>query len=255
MHDPATDSTEFAVGRRFRVQWLESVDSTNRLLMAAARNGSLTDGAVVVADHQTAGRGRLDRRWDDEAGAALLASVLFEPQEPVASVHRYVAAVSVALADAVLALTDVRPQHKWPNDLVVGDRKLAGVLAETGVAPDGTVRALVVGAGTNVAQVPPAHRELAIACNEYAPTPVDRRELLVTWLLALEHLVDDPAAVDASIRDHSATLGTRVRVEGARESFEGMAVDLSDSGALVVRTDDGVERVVTVADVLHLRPS
>src|SRR6476469_4959346 len=138
-------------GPRWHVRHFPEIDSTNRYLLDEARGGA-ADGLVAVADHQTAGRGRFDRRWEAPPGSSLLVSVLLRPTPPgdgpgdasADGSHRAVMAVALALAEAVEAVAGVTPGLKWPNDLVVGDRKLAGLLAER----EGD--AVVIGAGCNV---------------------------------------------------------------------------------------------------------
>ncbi len=128
------------------------IDSTNRYLLDQARRGA-PEGLWAVADHQTAGRGRLGRRWEAPPGASLLASVLFRPALEPEDLHLCTALVALAGIDACAEVAGVSPGVQWPNDLVVDDRKLAGVLAEADArAPGGPPgsRAVVVGIGVNV---------------------------------------------------------------------------------------------------------
>lgn len=124
-------------------EYLEEIDSTNRYLADAARAGA-PEGAAVLADRQTAGRGRLGRRWLDVPGGSVLCSMLFRPPLEPGRWHLIGWAVAVAARQAIVEVTGVDVEFKWPNDLVVADRKLAGVLGET-VPPSG----LVVGIGVN----------------------------------------------------------------------------------------------------------
>jgi BirA family biotin operon repressor/biotin-[acetyl-CoA-carboxylase] ligase len=137
----------FADVRRF-----DSLDSTNTYLLAEARSG-VPEGVVAVAEHQTAGRGRLGRRWEAPPGTCLLVSVLLRPVLEPGQLHLCTSAVALAAADACAAVAGVSPAVKWPNDLLVRGRKLAGVLAESDPAapggPEGSV-AVVVGVGCNV---------------------------------------------------------------------------------------------------------
>ncbi len=224
-------------GTRFRdVRWFETLDSTNRFLLERAAAGE-PDGLVAVADEQTAGRGRLGRTWVAPRGAALLVSVLLRPQLPAERRHLVTLAAALALLDA---LGDRPAQVKWPNDVVVGDRKLAGILAET----DGG-GAIVVGMGVNVRpDLLPG--ELADIATAYA---LDRAELLVGWLRALDARLASLDSVVADVTACSATLGRPVRVDLPAETIEGVARALTPEGYLVV--DD---RVVSVGDVVHLRP-
>lgn len=126
---------------------LAVADSTNRVAMEMAENGA-PHGTVVVADAQTAGRGRMDRRWVSPAGKNLYVSLLLRPSVPAADAARLTLVAGVALADAVEAV-GVPAALKWPNDLYCGGRKAAGILAEMASDPDG-VRHLVIGVGLNV---------------------------------------------------------------------------------------------------------
>jgi len=236
----------------FRVRWFESVDSTNRYLLDGARSGE-PEGLVAVADVQTAGRGRLGRRWETDPGAALLASILLRPTSNL-DPHLLTTTVALALRRAVERLTGTAPGLKWPNDLVVADRKLAGVLAEAIPTPQGT--AIVVGAGTNVKAVPSEFRDRAIACDDLADGSVDRQQLLFAWLEELAARVRRPGEVIDEATVASATLGRDVRIEGHDgEAITGRAVGLTASGALVVEMEDGSRRAFTAGDVVHLRPA
>jgi BirA family biotin operon repressor/biotin-[acetyl-CoA-carboxylase] ligase len=235
-----------------------SLDSTNRYLLDEARQGA-PDGVVAVADHQTAGRGRLGRRWEAPPRACLLASVLLRPPLEREELPLCTAAVALSAADACGAVAAVEPGLKWPNDLVVGPRKLAGVLAEAdGGGPSSGSAAVVVGVGLNVEWTGPpgAGGTSLAACG--APG-VDREELLAALLDALEPryraLGTDAGRRDLALqqRDRCVTLGQQVRVELATETFEGRAVDLEGPGWLVVDTANGRRRV-TAGDVVHLRP-
>jgi BirA family biotin operon repressor/biotin-[acetyl-CoA-carboxylase] ligase len=229
-------------GTRFRdVRWFGLVDSTNRYLLHCAAQGA-AEGVVAVADEQTAGRGRLGRVWVAPVGSALLVSALLRPHVPPERTHLVTLAAGLAALDAIDVLdpaTTGQAGLKWPNDVVVGDRKFAGILAEA----DGA-GAVVVGMGANVQPgvLPADLLEVAAAIE------VDRAELLAAWLRAYDVRLDalDRVVVDAIAR--SATLGRRVRVELAQETFEGTASGLTDEGFLVV---DG--RVVSAGDVVHLR--
>ena len=234
----------------FRVQHFASLDSTNAYLLAEARTGA-PSGLVAVAGHQTAGRGRLDRTWEAPPGSSLLVSVLVRDASGGAGAHRVVMAAALALADAVETVAGVGVGLKWPNDLVVGERKLAGVLAEQ----EGD--ALVVGAGCNVAweSFPPDLAATATSCSLEAGRPVAVDDLLTAYLDALAGRLAAPDAVVPAYRDRLVTLGRRVGVERAGDTLVGEAVHVDADGALVVRADDGTEERVTAGDVVHLRPA
>lgn len=242
--------------RSFRVVRLAEVDSTNRYVLDAAHAGE-PEGLVVVADHQSAGRGRLGRTWEAAPGSSLLLSVLLRPRRRVDELHLCTAAVALAMADAVREVAGFTPDLKWPNDLVVEGRKLAGVLAEADLGASGVVRAVVVGIGINVGEqsIPPGLRTTAIACDVVARRPVDRRSLCDAFLLHLGDRLDAPdPELLADYRAQLATIGARVRVDRSAGPIEGVAVDVDDLGALLLETDSGDALTISAGDVVHLRP-
>jgi BirA family biotin operon repressor/biotin-[acetyl-CoA-carboxylase] ligase len=233
------------------VRWFSTIDSTNRALVEVAQSGA-PEGTVFGADHQTAGRGRMGRSWTAPPGSSLLVSVLLRPDLPADRLHLVTAVVALAIADGCLEAAGFRPDLKWPNDLLVGDRKLAGVLAEADVGPAG-VAWVVVGFGLNVNWPSPLPEDLApiaVAANELAGGDVDRCDLLVAILRSLDGWYGRWDDVVAAYRSRCATVGREVRVELAGETFTGTATALTDDGALVVGG-----RTVAAGDVVHLRPA
>lgn len=202
---------------------------------------------MVVADEQTAGRGRLGRTWEAAPGSSLLVSVLLRGAgDPV----RAVMAAGVALAAAVEEVAGVDAGLKWPNDVVVDDRKLAGLLAEA----EGD--ALVVGVGCNVnwESFPDELVATATACNLEVGRIVDRDVLLDAFLDHFADGLDRGDAVVDAYRSRLATVGRAVRVQHVRgDELVGAAVGITDDGALIVRDDAGTEHTVVAADVHHLR--
>ena len=217
------------------VRRFDEIDSTNTWLMAAARGGA-PEGLVAVADHQTAGRGRLGRQWTARPGAALLMSVLLRPDRVS---HLVTACVALAARDACTEVAGVRPDLKWPNDLLLDDLKLAGVLAEAEAG------AVVVGIGLNIAWAPPGGAMLGAG--------VDREALLGALLASLGRWYDAGwRAVGREYRQSCATIGRLVRVELADESFTGRAADIDAGGHLLVDVGMCV-REVAAGDVIHVR--
>lgn len=264
-----SSATSRLTGTRFgEIRWVEQTGSTNADLLSEAVRGA-PDGLVLVADHQTAGRGRLDRRWSAPPGASLLVSVLLRPSSAPSDAHLLTTAAGVAAVDACRRVAGVTPGLKWPNDLVIlaGDRfaqrKLGGILAEARVEGD-RLDVVVVGLGLNVEwppDLPPELAEVAVALNHVAGRSVDREELLVEWLRTLDGLLaaldtpDGRADLLERARRASATIGRSVRAELPDGSVvEGVATALGDDGHLVVAPLAGGPTVeVAVGDVVHLR--
>jgi BirA family biotin operon repressor/biotin-[acetyl-CoA-carboxylase] ligase len=232
------------------VRWFDSLDSTNRYLLDEARRGA-PQGVVAVADHQTAGRGRRGRTWIAAPDSSLLVSVLLRPALTPERVPRVSMACGVAMADAVDGVAGFAPALKWPNDLVVRDRKLAGILAEA----DGG--AVVVGVGVNVnwREFPPELADTATACNLEAGRTVDRRELLAAFLRELVVRYADLDDVSGEYERRLATVGRRVRVERPDGDLVGQAIGVGRAGELLVDDDSGSTVAVHVGDVVHLHES
>jgi BirA family biotin operon repressor/biotin-[acetyl-CoA-carboxylase] ligase len=242
-------------GGAWDIHRLREVDSTNTYVRDRARHGDAA-GLVAVADHQTAGRGRLDRRWESPPGANLLASVLLRPDLDGRDVHLCGGAVALAGADACREVAGVEPVLKWPNDLLLAGAKLAGVLAEAEFAGS-SLTAVVVGIGINVAW--PGPPEAGGTCLDDHAQPVDRLVLLDHLLAALEPrcaLLEGSAgrrALADEVRERCGTLGHRVRVTLPTGELIGRATAIDDTGRLVVATTAGL-RAVSAGDVVHVRP-
>ncbi|MEI2698416.1 MAG: biotin--[acetyl-CoA-carboxylase] ligase [Microthrixaceae bacterium] len=274
------DSAKTALrGTRFEdLRWVESTGSTNADLVAAARAGS--GECALVADHQSAGRGRLDRRWEAPPGASLLMSILVRGPFPAAGPNLLLTALGVAAVDTLREQAGVRVGLKWPNDVVAPgtgrggrDLKLGGLLAELhggvggsavgGSAVGGSGDAVVLGIGINLAWkdvgFPEELRSSATAV-DLLGGEVDRTELVVGLLRAMDgvgelaHSASACELLSQSYGERCVTLGRRVRVELPRGELQGEAVALDPNGALMVRDDAGVDHTVTVGDVVHLRP-
>jgi BirA family biotin operon repressor/biotin-[acetyl-CoA-carboxylase] ligase len=242
-------------GTRFAdLRWVDETGSTNADLLVLARDGA-PEGVVLVADHQTAGRGRLGRTWEAPPGSSLLLSVLLDVgagEDP----HLTTVALGVAAAEACGEVCGVTPGLKWPNDLVIDDRKVAGILAEAHWL--GSRARVVAGMGLNAnwPPEPPAKlAAIATALNHHAGHDVDREGLLVAILRRLDHWRSRPAGELADIYgERCVTLGREVRIELAAETFTGTAVGITREGHLEVQAGP-TRRTVTAGDVVHLRPA
>lgn len=241
----------------FELHRLEATDSTNDWALTAARDGA-PDRTVVVADFQRRGRGRLDRRWEAPAGSALLCSVLLRLTLDVADRHLCAVAVGLAALEACAASAALDVGIKWPNDLVVEDRKLGGILAETDGREDADgSTAIVVGLGLNVSWPGPPEAN-GTSLEAASGRTVTRDALLAAYLAALDardrelRTLDGRCALVRSYRRLLVTLGRRVRVQLLDGDVVGVAKDVNEQGHLVVVSEQGT-RAFATGDVVHLR--
>jgi BirA family transcriptional regulator, biotin operon repressor / biotin---[acetyl-CoA-carboxylase] ligase len=221
------------VGGSWSAWYVEETGSTNADLIASAA----PDLTVLIAGHQTAGRGRLDRRWDAPPGTNLLMSILFRqvPDEPSELTRR----VAVAVVDGVASVAGLVARLKWPNDVLLDGRKLAGILAQR--RADGAV---VVGVGLNVGWAPDGAASLGES--------VDVHELAVAILHAL---AEPPIDLFDTYRSLLDTIGRTVKVELPDGHLVGRAIGLDEMGRLLVLDGCAITHHVDVGDVVHLRPA
>jgi BirA family biotin operon repressor/biotin-[acetyl-CoA-carboxylase] ligase len=240
----------FGLEPAFDIECHGSIDSTNRRARELAGEGA--SDTVVVADKQTGGRGRLDRGWVSPSGGVWL-SILQRPDLPPHRVPAFTLAGAVATTRAVRE-QGVEATIKWPNDVQVEGKKLAGILTEMEGEAD-RVSWLVVGIGLNanvdVADLPAEQPATSLRAEI---GDVNRRELVQRLLAEFAELTANPDSIVPAWRAYATTLGQRVRVDTGREKIVGEAVDIESPGTLVVETDEGrVE--VTTGDCEHLRPA
>jgi len=221
-----------------RVVWFDEVGSTNDLASRMADAGA-DEGVVVMANRQTAGRGRLGRGWESPAGAGLYLSAVLRPPPRVAPLLTI--AAGVAVADGIEAATGLRAELKWPNDVHVAGRKLAGILAE------GAAQHVVMGIGINVrsAALPPEVAVRAGSLEGELGRPVDRGLVLAECLAALamryEQLQrrENEAVLEAWRRRATWSLGREVQWESQGARWSGRAADIAEDGSLIVQADTG----------------
>jgi BirA family biotin operon repressor/biotin-[acetyl-CoA-carboxylase] ligase len=238
------------------VAYFSRIGSTNDWAKAQATTGA-AEGLLVVADEQTAGRGRLGRQWWSPAGAALLTTLLFRPVNcPPHHVQQLAMLCALAAADAVTAQTGLSVDLKWPNDLTIGERKLAGLLAEAAFCAD-RLDFVVVGMGMNV------NTDFAAAPSFIAPAAslrqelgrgVDRLALLIAYLDRVARRYWRFRAGDSPLDEWTARLATlnrpvTARLVGEKSALTGRAEGVDPDGALLLRTADGAVHRLLAADV------
>ncbi len=234
-----------------KLQFSPVTGSTNTDALAAARNGA-AHGAVIFADEQTAGRGRGNHKWQSKAGEGLYVSVVMRPSLSAAQIPLIPLAAGLAATEAVRAVAGVAIDLRWPNDLLIGPRKVGGILVESKTEAAGLAFA-VIGIGINVHQrdFDPAHSTPATSLDIAAGERVSGQALLVALLKSLERemvllsTAEATKGILARVEQASTWLnGRRVTVHGPQECV-GVTAGLDAQGFLQVRTGEGLVTVQT----------
>jgi BirA family biotin operon repressor/biotin-[acetyl-CoA-carboxylase] ligase len=244
------------------VLYFDTVGSTNDVLREKARGGA-PEGLLAVADEQTAGRGRQGRSWWAPRGSSLLFSLLLRPPLPAGAGAQCTMCLGLGAAEGIETVTGVQVALKWPNDLVLSGRKLAGMLTEFDADGD-RLRWVVLGLGINVnlpllanSEVPQEVRDIAISLSDVVGHPVERLHLLAAILAATERWYErllegeSPHAAWAGKLD---TLGRGIHVQLPDGTvLSGVAEGVDSQGALLLRDDAGVLRTIWAGDIHTLR--
>jgi BirA family biotin operon repressor/biotin-[acetyl-CoA-carboxylase] ligase len=241
------------VDPQFDVRWLRSTPSTMDVAAKLANDGAKA-GVVVVADEQTAGRGRRGSSWASPPGAGLYFSFIARPGHPGPVSPLITLAAGVAVRDGIAASTGLFPDLKWPNDLVIGRRKLAGILAE-GIAIGTPDQAVIIGVGLNLqpAAYPPDVSARATSLEGELGRSIERGSVLTHTLTALwqrlAQLEQSPGDILQAWRTAAPSAsGTRVEWDGRA----GVTAGVDETGALLVKTSEGVERIIAGELTWHL---
>lgn len=242
------------IGRPLEV--VEEIGSTNDAVMAAGRAGA-PEGLAVLADRQTAGRGRRGRAWASPPGIGLYTSILLRPEQPPARAPLVTLVAGLAVAEAIREVAGLDPLLKWPNDLLVDGRKVAGILTEM-ASVDARVSYLAVGIGINVnhgaRDLPEDLLPVATSLHLMTSLTIPRCDLAAAVYNSMDRWYQvfregKSETILAHGRQRSATLGQSVDVIAGEERWRGLAVDLDADGALLVREEDGGVRRVLAGDV------
>lgn len=230
-------------------------DSTNRVAMELAYAGT-EEGAVILAEEQTEGRGRAGRKWHSEQGTGIYVTLLLRPRLSPAQASLLTMLAGLALHSAILAQTGLNAELKWPNDILVEGKKLGGILTEMHAEPS-QVRFVIVGIGINVNQekFPPELSPIATSLRKESGKTHSRLELLVRLLREFEtdynrFFREGPSYVVSRFAEVSRFAdGKRVRVDTGRDTYYGRTAGLSADGLLLVKQDNGETVTVIAGDV------
>ena len=244
------------------IHFFQQLDSTNETAMELALEGS-PEGTTVIAEEQLRGRGRNNRIWHSPAGVGIYCSIILHPTLTPAKAQVMTLMTAVAITKAVMQETSLKPKIKWPNDILVNNKKVAGILLESKVSSD-QIEHAVIGFGINVnhtlADLPSKPMFEASSLGMELGEPVERGALTARILGELEGAYerlqqDDLIMILEQWRHFSATLGQPIRVWQRDKVIEGVAIDVTDEGGLEVRLKDGSLMIIHSGNVEHVRLS
>jgi len=240
----------------------DSIESTNTAAHPLAEKGA-PEGTVVLANAQTRGRGRMGRRWISPPDVNLYFSIVLRPDGDPRRVGLWTLAAANAVAQAIEQTVGLPTRLKWPNDLLIHHKKVAGLLLES-VVQKGRIRYLVLGIGVNVNllcdALPKTLRGSVSSLRHESGRVIDRVRLLQRILESLEiqyrsFRAEPPGKILNTYTARSETLGRSVRVQDQDHEWTGIAEGLTPEGALILSRNEGEEVIIRSDDVIHLRPS
>lgn len=238
---------------RDTLHWFATTHSTNDLAKDMAKRNAPA-GTVIVAAHQSAGKGRMGRSFSSPEGKGVYLSLLLRPDCPPAQLMHLTCAVAVAVCDAVEQACGIRPGIKWINDLILGKKKLGGILTEL-ITQQGLVTSAIVGIGINCSQrqtdFPEEIQDIAISLESFTGKPVDQAKLIACLISHLYDMNNRLFSRDfmAAYRKDCVTLGQEISVARGDEIAHGKAIDLDSLGGLVVQYPDGKTETVQSGEV------
>lgn len=237
-----------------RLVYLKSVDSTNEEVKRLARTEG-EHGLVVVSDRQTSGRGRFSRKWVSESGGGLYFSILLRPDLPPSDIASITLSAGYAVCLAIRDYTGLDALVKWPNDIIIGNKKVCGILTEMAAQSD-RIDYVVIGIGINVnnPSFPDEISDRAVSLRIAGGGIVDRSEFFACVINTLDRVIGD-FLVSLSMDDIEhfktlcATMGRRVTVTRGGQKLTGVACDVLPTGELIARLDDGKEITINSGEV------
>ena len=249
-HSPDTPFPWEFPGREQQIHYFDETSSTMEIAKELAQKGC-PDFTVVIAGRQNKGRGRLQRVWISDDGGLYFTLVL-RPRLPIVLSTRVSFQASLTLARVLQQWCKIDARVKWPNDILVNERKISGMLTELEAEAD-QVNFINIGIGINVNNDPSRSEPRASSIKKILGKPVSRRELLARFLDELQTRMQ-PAELDGVVSDwkkYTVTLNRRVQIVTNRETSEGLAVDVDDNGALILELDDGSIKKILYGDCFH----
>lgn len=238
------------------LEYLPSCESTQIIAHQLAQQG-VPDGTVVISEEQTAGRGRMARKWDSAYGKGIWMSIILRPDVPVHRAPQFTLIAAVATVRAIQEVTGLNPDIKWPNDILMNGKKCTGILTELQSDADG-IKALIIGIGLNANQdmddFSDEVKGIATSLKLEKGRPVSRQDIVREILYYLEqytaiYISEGFAPIKLIWESYSTTIGNQVRARMAKETLEGVAEGITEDGVLQLRTPDGKLHGIYSADI------
>ncbi|MFA6469621.1 MAG: biotin--[acetyl-CoA-carboxylase] ligase [Bacteroidota bacterium] len=237
-----------------KIYCFDSIDSTNSFAKTLSKNDA-PHGTVIIAEEQTAGRGRLQRNWQSPKGANLLFSIVLYPDFGMEKISLLPFAGSLAVADAIDSVTGLSATCKWPNDVLINNKKVCGMLAESSTTAT-EIKKIILGIGINVNQkeFPAELSAKATSLKIESGKDLDRIFLVQKVLEELEHRYIQlsnfpPQQLLNDWRMKALLFGKKITVLESEFSFAATAIDVAEDGSLIIQTEDGEKRSIFAGDV------
>ncbi len=237
---------------RPRIFYFPQVTTTMDTAKQLARDGA-PHLSCCIAGHQTHGRGRLNRQWISDQGG-LWFTLILKPELPPPFAYIYNFAAATSLSRTINGLFDLNTRVKWPNDLLLNDKKVCGLLSEMETQAD-MVKYIGIGMGLNVNNMPNQKELKATSIKAQLGHFVSRRQILEAFLEDLSKIIRQPDIPDIMThwRKQTSTIGSQVQVETLDHTHQGRAIGVDDSGSLIIETDDGKTKTILYGDCFHKR--
>ncbi len=234
----------------------EEVTSTQKIAHKLAYEGA-KEGTLVVAEQQTAGRGRMDRKWFSPKGTGIWMSLILRPPIPPQKAPQLTLLTAVAIAQAIQEVTGIVPDIKWPNDILVNGKKCVGILTELQADPD-RIHSVIIGIGMNVnqelEQFPEDIRTIATSLSIEKGEKIKRAELIQEVLLKIEtlyrqYLQHGFLPIKLLWEGYAVSIGKKITARTLNRTIQGVALGITEEGVLMLEDDDGVVHYIHSADI------
>jgi len=233
-----------------RIFHFQEVETTMDKAKTLAKE-SASHLSVVIAENQTTGRGRMDRKWFSSKGG-LWFTLILKPQIPPSLAYIYNFAASLSLSKSLRKLFDLDIFVKWPNDLLLNGKKLAGLLSEMATRGD-MIEYINIGIGLNINNMPQKYEPKAISLKDVLNKNLSRKLILETFLDDFETRIQtiECKEIISEWKKMTSTIGSQVRIETLTEVFEGLAIDVDETGTLIIKDNTGETQKIIYGDCFH----